>query len=248
MVTSPDSYLRSHLRASYVRLLASEVHDEHLRSGDARRVSSGTLKVYLNTPSRVVGSVEDGWVRVGSARTLRQKFWLDVTWRQDLHADVAESVAWKPAPSRMLHASLREAPHGSRRYFLFAPSETLRRYRPSRGRRGRLSSPLSFHDRSARATRSRPTQWSAPSREPAPAPRSSRIFHVRGAPPRVEVWPMSEPADRSRGVTHEYIHETHRPARFVGLSSVRVRRRLVLTRPFGFKRKKRCETIFFRKF
>ena len=29
----------------------------------------------------------------GCARTLRQKFWLDVTLRHDLHADVAQSVA-----------------------------------------------------------------------------------------------------------------------------------------------------------
>mmetsp|Transcript_3532 Transcript_3532/g.13250 ORF Transcript_3532/g.13250 Transcript_3532/m.13250 type:complete len:215 (-) Transcript_3532:328-972(-) len=45
---------------------------------------------------------------------LRQKLWLDVTWRQDLHADVAESVAWKPAPSRMrsTQASGR-SPHGT---------------------------------------------------------------------------------------------------------------------------------------
>mmetsp|Transcript_5436 Transcript_5436/g.24183 ORF Transcript_5436/g.24183 Transcript_5436/m.24183 type:complete len:209 (+) Transcript_5436:3495-4121(+) len=70
---------------------------------------------YLRLRARMRASSASASLRPKyTTNILRQKFWLDVTWRQDLHADVAESVAWKPAPSRMrsTQASGR-SPHGT---------------------------------------------------------------------------------------------------------------------------------------
>ena len=183
--------------------------------------------------------------RVGSARTLRQKFWLDVTWRQDLHADVAESVAWKPAPSRMRSTQasggrprhsrgdifrsprVRRLAVTARRAVWEGASRTRRVFTiVQRGRRAPV--------RPGGALRCvgnlRPHLGRLAFSNCSGRPSAGRgLAHERG----------EQPADRSRGCTHEYVHETHRPARFVGVSSVRVRRRrrlLVLTRTFGSKR------------